>query len=461
MPSSYLNNNTINFQTTLAEQTVKSTMNTMTTFGPRIEEKPFYTSSPFEPVTGPVTSLDEIDLTDHKLYTHGDWRAAVRLLREKAPIFWHTKGGAKAFGNKPFWAVTSHEGFYQVIRDHKTFSSVHPVMDRTSQELGLDELFFSLDGEQHRAFRSVVERYTNSKAINAAKEAIDRSVRADITAFAEKDGTDMGPLAYHIQAGIGVAFYRLEGEEAERLRAISNKLIRSSIDLNHVASYSDSEAVIKLIALIEEILMDRRNNPRDDIFTGINQSEDAGQLTHHQALTYLWFTMSNVIGTEANAAIYNPMIAVLHHPNQFQLLRENSELIDSGRAADEALRWGGNSMHLARLATADTQVLGQPVKAGEVVVAFQASANRDEKVHGDPYVFDVTKQRRRVMTFGVGVHQCVGQFLMRAVATLVLRGLTETYKSIEQTGRVVHHIPYSLFNTEVASIPIRGAPARD
>jgi hypothetical protein len=64
----------------------------MTTLGPRIEKSPFYTSSPFEPIEGPPTSLDEIDLTDHKLYTHGDFHAALRLLREQAPIFWHTKG---------------------------------------------------------------------------------------------------------------------------------------------------------------------------------------------------------------------------------------------------------------------------------------------------------------------------------------------------------------------------------
>lgn len=113
---------------------------------------------------------------------------------------------------------------------------------------------------------------------------------------------------------------------------------------------------------------------------------------------------------------------MLHHPEQFQLLQENPELINSSRAADEALRWGGNSMHLVRLATVDMEVLGQPIKAGEVVVAFQTSANRDETVFEDPYRFDVTKKRRRIATFGVGVHQSVGMFLMRTVATSVLRG---------------------------------------
>lgn len=259
----------------------------MSTFGPRIDNDPFYTSSPFEPLTGPVTSLDEIDLTDHKLYTEGDFHAALRLLREQAPVFWHTKGGAKAFDNKPFWAVTSYNRFYQVIRDHKSFSSMHPVIDRTSEELGLHDLFFSLDGELHCKYHSAVERHTNGKAINAAKLAIDQSIRADIAAFAKSGGTDMTPLAYRTQAGIGVAFYGLEGEVAERLRSISEQLIASNMDLNFEAKYADGDGITKLVGLIEEVLADRRKNPRDDIFTALNADKDAGQLTHHQVITYL------------------------------------------------------------------------------------------------------------------------------------------------------------------------------
>jgi cytochrome P450 len=102
---------------------------------------------------------------------------------------------------------------------------VHPVIDRTSEELGLRDLFFSMDGDAHRTFRRAVERYRNGKATNAGKEAIDRSIRADIAAFAKSGGTDMAPLAYRMQAGIGIAFYGLEGEEAERLRDVGEKLI--------------------------------------------------------------------------------------------------------------------------------------------------------------------------------------------------------------------------------------------
>ncbi|KAL2783814.1 cytochrome P450 [Aspergillus keveii] len=431
----------------------------MAIFGPRTENEPFYTSSPFEALTGPVNSLEEIDLTDKALYTDGDFHSALRLLRREAPIFWHTKGTAKAFGDKSFWAVTSYEGFHQVIQNGKVFSSIHPVIDRTSEELGLRDLFFTMDGEDHRSYRKPLERYTNVKAINARQSTMDKSIRDDIAAFANSGATDMAPLAYRIQVGLGIAFYDLEGKEAERLRLISEQLIGGSLDPHNVWDYASSSAIADLVMLVEEILADRRQNPKDDIFTSLNMDEDAGRLTHHQILTYLWFSISNVIGTASNAAIYNPMIAMLHHPEQFQLLREHPEHIDSGRAADEALRWGGNSMHLCRLATADTEVLGQPIKKGEVVVAFQASANRDETVFEDPYRFDVTKKRRRFATFGTGMHQCIGMHMMRATATSVLRGLCESFETIEQVGRVLHHIPYSLFNTEVASIPFRGTPA--
>lgn len=133
----------------------------------------------------------------------------------------------------------------------------------------------------------MVERYTTGGATNAAREAIDRSVRVDIAAFAEKGCVAVGSLAHHIQADIDLAFSHREGDEVQLPSTISIKIICSSLDQDHVASCSDSKVVIEQVALIEDILADRRSNLRDENFAGINQCEDAGQPTHHKALNYL------------------------------------------------------------------------------------------------------------------------------------------------------------------------------
>lgn len=232
-----------------------------TTIGPRIEKEPYLTSSPFEPVESPPSG---INLSDHDLYVKWDFHTALRLLRDQSPIFWRTKGGAKAFGDKPYWAMSSHDGFTQIIRNQDVFSSVHPIMDRTSEAMGLRNLLFTMDGQEHKSYRAAVERYTDGKAINAAKEAIDKAIRADFAESANNGGTDMAPLCCYAQGSVAFAFNGFEDEEAERLRDIFRGLVSSRLSPTASGEYITDEGMTELIALVEDILAESRENPRDE-----------------------------------------------------------------------------------------------------------------------------------------------------------------------------------------------------
>jgi hypothetical protein len=89
-------------------------------FGPRVAEEPFYTSSPWEPELPPVERLKDVDVTDPDLITKSDPHAPWKLLCEEAPVIWHEKGGAGT-DNKGFWAVAGYEGFNQVLKDTENF----------------------------------------------------------------------------------------------------------------------------------------------------------------------------------------------------------------------------------------------------------------------------------------------------------------------------------------------------
>src|SRR5438128_715033 len=124
--------------------------------GPRIEQNPWFTSSPFEPHADPVTGLDQIDLTDMGSMGTGDPHAAWRLLRTEAPVYWHEKGAHGTRG-KGFWAVSTFEGCSEVHRRAGLYSnSDTEFMDLLPEDIPYQ--LSSMDGPEHAAYRKILQR---------------------------------------------------------------------------------------------------------------------------------------------------------------------------------------------------------------------------------------------------------------------------------------------------------------
>jgi cytochrome P450 len=129
------------------------------------------------------------------------------------------------------------------------------------------------------------------------------------------------------------------------------------------------------------------------------------------------------------------MLALAEHPDQMRLLQDEPELIP--RAAEEILRWATPVMHFRRTATRDVELRGQRIKAGDKVVTWYISANRDEEVFPDPYRFDVTRTPNDHVTFGPGgPHFCLGAHLARLETKILFQELLPRLRSIEFVGPV-------------------------
>ncbi|MFF7132495.1 cytochrome P450 [Streptomyces sp. NPDC008196] len=122
----------------------------------------------------------------------------------------------------------------------------------------------------------------------------------------------------------------------------------------------------------------------------------------------------------------------LGHPDQWQALKRGDAGVDT--AVEEILRWTIPALHSGRTATADTEIAGRPIRAGDIVTVWNASANRDEQVFGDPgrLRLDHTPDQHR--TFAHGPHFCLGAYLARAEIGAVLEGLRDRVQTLEQTG---------------------------
>jgi cytochrome P450 len=129
------------------------------------------------------------------------------------------------------------------------------------------------------------------------------------------------------------------------------------------------------------------------------------------------------------------MLALMQNPDQLQLLKDDPSLIS--KATEELLRWATPVFHFRRTATRDVELRGQHIKAGDKVVTWYVSANRDEEVFSDPYQFDVTRWPNDHVTFGPGgPHFCLGAHLARLETKILFEELLPRLSSIEPAGAV-------------------------
>lgn len=189
-------------------------------------------------------------------------------------------------------------------------------------------------------------------------------------------------------------------------------------------------AVLELIAYFTELIAERRSRPGDDLLSALIAAEEAGDrlsAPELMAMVLLLFlagheTTTNLIG--------NGILALARHPDQWRRLREDPGLVPG--AVEELLRFDPPVQVTARTATCDTEVNGIGIRAGELVVCALAAANRDPRVFPDPDTLRIDRREaRQHLSFGNGIHYCLGAPLARVEAQEVFGALVRRFGSVE------------------------------
>ena len=170
------------------------------------------------------------------------------------------------------------------------------------------------------------------------------------------------------------------------------------------------------------------------MISALTIAQDEGMLNDHEFHNY--FSLLMIAGNETTRhTISHGMLALMQDPEQLQLLKDEPSLISN--ATEEILRWATPVLHFRRTATRDVELRGQQIKAGDKVVTWYISANRDEEMFADPYRFDVTRTPNDHVTFGPGgPHFCLGAHLARLETKILFQELLPRLDSIELTGPV-------------------------
>jgi cholest-4-en-3-one 26-monooxygenase len=350
-------------------------------------------------------------------------------LRREAPVYWHPEVDGPGF-----WAITRHADVRAISHDWETFSSeLGATFIPTQDEESLAQLRLSIlnmDPPKHNRARRLVSKAFTPRMITRLVEEIERRAAVVVDGVIDRGECEfVEEIAAQVPVQMICEMIGLEAEQWPRMFEISNDLIgaRDDPDYAHV----DTEAAsAEIFALCDAVAEDRRNNPRDDLMTALVQAELDGERLDNIELDLFFITLV-VAGNETTRNLINhSLLALVEHPDQAQRLRDDPSLWDT--AVEEMLRWGSSIHNFRRTATRDTELRGVPIAAGDTLVMYYASANRDEEVFDDPHTFDVGRTPNDHVTFGGGgVHYCLGANLARAEIRATMRQVVERLPEIQ------------------------------
>lgn len=376
--------------------------------------------------THPPLRSPEFPLHSPDFYA-GDPYPAYRELRATEPVCWNDVTN--------FWALLKYEDIRYVSSNPALFSSTKgitipdPAMPSPVQE---GNLIFS-DPPRHRQLRKLINSGFTRRRVAVLEPKIREIVRGIL------DGIEPGSVhefAEEIAAPLPTRMIaELLGappDDWEQFRVWSDAATGTADPEIELDSFV---AMGQLFEYFQKLIAARRARPRDDLLSVLAEAEiDEHRLTDEDLLNFAFLLL--VAGNETTRnLIALGTLALIAHPDQCRLLVEDPARIPL--AVEEMLRWNSPVVHMARTATADVEIRGQRIRAGEVVVMLYGSANRDEDVFGpDSEEFRITRHPNPHIAFGCGEHSCVGAQLARLEATVLFDELLRRFPRLELVGGV-------------------------
>ncbi|MFZ4718616.1 MAG: cytochrome P450 [Ilumatobacteraceae bacterium] len=369
---------------------------------------------------------------------------AFRTLRREQPVSWWDEW---EFPDAPFpkgpgyWSVVNHEDIWQVSRNPQLFQSGQGV-NVGDMPLEIAEFFGSMimmDDPKHFRLRSIVSKGFTPKEISRVEEyvhvkaagVVDRMLEQ----FPERECDFVHEVAAPLPLKIICEMMGIPEEDHQQMFAWTNIILgvgdpEFTQDFNELIG-----AGMGLFNYAQALGEDRVKNPREDLTSIMMHAEVDGERLTPQELGS-FFILLVVAGNETTRnAISHGMKLLTDNPDQRDLWWNNWDQ-HTKTAVEEIVRYATPVIHFRRTATEDTEIAGQRIQAGQKVIMWYNSANRDDKIYDDPYRFDITRQPQPAQVgFGAGgPHFCLGANLARREIAVMFDELRRRMPTIHTVG---------------------------
>jgi cholest-4-en-3-one 26-monooxygenase len=404
--------------------------------------------------------IDPLDLIDPSHYQRdGRPHQLWARLRAEAPVAYFEPPGYP-----PFWAITRHSDLVQVASQPLVFSSAKGItLERGAEEIAeamaTYEMIVFLDPPRHGPVRQLANKEFLRSRVRARFDDIGR-IASEIVDDAATGGEVaecdfVNRFATRLPLEVIAWVLGVPRPDWERLLRATDTVIGKEDPEYRLPGETPDEAAmraqIEMHQYFQGLIDDRRSDPQHDLVTLLVQSTiDDVPLTLEQLTGYCELLVE--AGNETTRdAIAGAMLAFCENPDQWEMLRAHPELLPA--AVEEILRWVTPINYFVRTATQDYELSGQTIHAGDKVVLFWASGNRDEEVFKDPFEFRIDRHPNQHLVFGFGPHLCMGAHLARAELEQMFRLLPSRMTWFEKSGPVERM--NSSINEAIKHLPIR------
>jgi cholest-4-en-3-one 26-monooxygenase len=376
-----------------------------------------------------------LDLSDPDLYTRGFPHDVFRDLRRDDPVSWQIPSTGPGF-----WAVTRYADVVAVLKTPKTFSSWigGPLLNDPPPQF-LDKLregMLSRDPPDHTMLRRLVNKafsprrieQLDAKIAEHARVLVDRVRGSDRCDFATEIAGEMPLFAICEILGVPHA-------DRAMLYSLTARMFGSEIADPEAAFRDGMVAAEQIRAYGADLGRAKAAEPGEDIISDLLAAELDGQRLTGGEFQAFFMLLFNAGADTTRSLLCFAVDLLLERPELYAELRGNDELLAS--TIEEVLRFESPVIQFRRTAAHDTELGAARIRAGDKVLVFFPSANRDEAVFADPDHFDPRRTPNEHVAFGYGTHFCLGAPLARLESRHVLRAMVDAFTAVERGAPLV------------------------
>jgi cytochrome P450 len=349
------------------------------------------------------------------------------------------------------FTVTSHELAQQVLTDNERFSSagygrsIGQVMGRS---------IIQMDPPEHLRHRALVARAFRARALDQWSDAIIGATIGElIDAFAREGHADLVPqLTFPFPVRVIARVLGLPEADWPRFLRLSTELI--AVMRNWDGAVAAGQ---ELRGYFGEIIADRRRHRRDDLVSQLIEAEvDGHRLSDDEIYPFLLLLLPAGAETTYRSSS-NLLFGLLSQPDLLDAVRADRGLVP--QAIEEALRWETPALTVARTATQDLWLDGVYIPEGALVAVSLGAANRDPGRYVLPDVFDVFREDKQHLSFGDGVHKCLGMHLARLEMRILLTAVLDRLPGLRLDPAADDPHIHGLLFRSPPNLPVRFDPA--
>ena len=389
-----------------------------------------------------TTAKPDVRVLDADTYANGDPATfglpldQYSYLRDEEPCYLYEFNDPMLIDQA--WVVSRHADIWAVDRNSELYSAASGYVNMwkvtpLDPRVGGKPAMLTMDGEKHRAQRGVMSRAFTPRMVRQLEDKfrgyavniVDAALEKGTFNFVTDVGHTMPMEALGDELGVPRSDRPQFFEWVDTFAAPFDTRITPSFE-------AVANAIFSLLNYSVELAELKRREPGDDVITQLAQAQDViseDELMGNVAL------LASGAAESTRSALSHGMHELMRNPEQMAWLRERADNIPDS-AIQEIVRIAAPFTHLVRTATSDHELHGKEIKEGDIVLMLFAAGNFDERVFDEPDTFNLARENNPHLSFGRGLHQCLGKHVASLEMKILLEELLQRTKDIKPAGDI-------------------------